>query len=103
MDEDKNDKPDEEAKADEKDEEEDDGMPEEEKRKLDGAEEPPAFGVEGDGGDSSVLDVAKEEVNFLILVLYTSYCSCLCCYFGLFCFTRLITTIRHWICLLAWS
>lgn len=36
---------------------------EEEKRRAEGEEEPPAFGVEGDGGDSAVLEAAKEEVR----------------------------------------
>lgn len=56
------DKDDEEVKA----EEDDDGV-DAEKRNADGAEEPPAFGVEGDGGDSSVLEAAKQEVTFALL------------------------------------
>lgn len=59
------DQPDEEAK----DEEEDADGVDEEKRKADGTEEPPAFGVEGDGGDSSVLEAAKQEVTLQFLIL----------------------------------
>lgn len=71
MDEEKDkDHPDE-AKA-EEGEEDDDGVGEEEKRKPDGVDEPPAFGVEGDGGDSSVLEAAKQEVIFELLILLLS-------------------------------
>lgn len=44
---------------------EDDGADDmdEEKRRGEGEEEPPAFGVEGEGGDSSILEAAKEEVK----------------------------------------
>ncbi|CAN0109706.1 unnamed protein product [Ectocarpus sp. 6 AP-2014] len=51
---------DDEKKEDGGDEEEDAAVEEETKR-AEGAEEPPAFGVEGEGGDSSVLEAAKEE------------------------------------------
>ena len=57
-----NDEVEEEVKA-----EEDDDRADEEKRKADSAEEPPAFGVEGEGGDSSVLEAAKQEVSFSLL------------------------------------
>ncbi|CAM9165037.1 unnamed protein product [Ectocarpus sp. 4 AP-2014] len=43
------------------DEQEEDAAMEEETRRAEGAKEPPAFGVEGEGGDSSVLEAAKEE------------------------------------------
>ena len=75
MDEDKGeDEPDEEAKA-EEEVKSDDGV--DQKRKADGAQEPPAFGVEGDGGDGSVLEAAKQEVTFVCLVFdWKSYtCS----------------------------
>lgn len=36
---------------------------EEEKRKVDDAAEPPAFGVQGEGGDSSVLEAVQDEVR----------------------------------------
>lgn len=51
-------------KNDDGDEEKEDVDPtlEDEKRRA-GEEEPPAFGVEGDGGDSSVLEAVKEEVS----------------------------------------
>lgn len=62
MEESKDDSEDKENEEEKKDDEE--GDTEEEKRRAEGAEEPPAFGVEGDGGDSSVLEAAKEEVNF---------------------------------------
>lgn len=62
-----NENEDEKEEGEEEDEQDDDK--EEEKRKADGAEEPPAFGVEGDGGDSSVLEAAKEEVGWRKAVL----------------------------------
>lgn len=51
------------------DEEDDDAAMEEENRRAEGADEPPAFGVEGEGGDSAVLEAAKEEVR-------RAACSC---------------------------
>lgn len=49
---------------DEERKEEEDGAEDEKTRAEEG--EPPAFGVEGDGGDSSVLEAAKEEVKALL-------------------------------------
>lgn len=57
---------DEEDDQSEKDKEED-GDGEEEMRKPHEEEEPPAFGVQGDGGDSSVIEAAKEEVRISAL------------------------------------
>lgn len=48
-----------------KDEGGDDVSDDDENRKPQGEDEPPAFGVEGEGGDSSVLEAAKEEVRAL--------------------------------------
>ncbi len=67
MDQDQDKDNDENLEDEEKNDEEDDGAMEEEEEKRraegEGEEEPPAFGVEGDGGDSAVLEVAKEEVR----------------------------------------
>lgn len=41
-----------------------DAQEEEEKARAEGEDEPPAFGVQGEGGDSSVLEAANEEVNY---------------------------------------
>lgn len=48
--------------GDEGEEKEDETIEDDETRKVDGAEEPPAYGVQGDGGDKAVLEAAKEEV-----------------------------------------
>lgn len=56
-------------------EEEEETTADDETRKVDGAEEPPAYGVQGDGGDKAVLEAAKEEVCSFCLWRAVDLCA----------------------------